>query len=177
MIPLDEPFSHRFPGITFGAIGDELRREIAARARTYPGQVDKGRMTAAEAERQQQLFAALLADFGDLVTVSEPSRTGPSWTERREALGRELDQRARLYPHWVATARLTEADAAHRIACLEALLELYDGGWGWAPSRPCPVHPTLAEMNAWRAEWTAAWQTTRTAAKLGQAGQREMALS
>lgn len=184
--------------IPLAAIAAELAREAAARRRTYPALIDKGRLTTRDAEFEHAALAALAADvalmmappapcpaLGGLPFAPLPSEAthGQSWQARRDALHRELDRRARLYPGWIDTGRITAADAAHQTACLEALLTIYDEGWGWAaPLFNGRDYPPLSqgwtvEMHEARdADWQAAWSTTRTAATRGEQPQKEMAL-
>lgn len=180
--------------IPLAAIAAELAREAAARRRTYPALIDKGRLTTRDAEFEHAALAALAADvalmmappapcpaLGGLPLIPLPSEAthGQSWQARRDALHRELDRRARLYPGWIDTGRITAADAAHQTACLEALLTIYDEGWGWTPPREYPPLSqgwTVAMHQARDADWQAAWSTTRTAATRGQTAQQALAL-
>lgn len=50
----------------------------------------------------------------------------PTFTEQAEEIRRELKQRRRVFPRWVGDGKLAQADADHRIACLEATLALVE---------------------------------------------------
>ena len=169
-----EPSAHH-PGVTYAAIRAELQREADARARLYPKRVESGRLTQADAERERALIAAMLADVTRMASYAPPDATGITWRldpgaehdftwkQRRFALHRELDMRARLYPQWIAEGRLAQPDANRRTAALECLLELYDEGWGFPPVDP--ESPAPAKAGADRSADFAAnvWPATRTA--------------
>jgi hypothetical protein len=168
-----------FPAITFAHLEAELRRELEARAGFYPGRVSKGNMLQAEADRELAAAAAWLEDVArirDLWTapaasplrlssppgsssrqaIAEQGAGGAlSWRDRRSSLLREMGLRRRVYPEWVASGRLLEHQAAHRLACLECLLALYEDGWDWRGSDGLtPMFSALAaeEFTALRAE-------------------------
>ena len=42
-------------------------------------------------------------------------------------LKREMAMRARIYPRWVREGRMTEADRAHRVACLQGAIDHFAG--------------------------------------------------
>ena len=155
--------SARHPGVTYAAIRAELQRELAARGRLYPKRVESGRLTPADAARECELIAALLADVATMASYHaadaqnvtwrvEPrlSDHGHTWEQRRFALHRELDLRRRLYPQWIAEGRLTQPDADRQLTTLDCLLSVYDEGWGRPPGDPAQF---VAEV----------WPATRTA--------------
>lgn len=120
----------------------ELRRELGQRRAVYPGRVAARRMLQAEADDQLALAAAWIEDAARVRTSFfsppwsapvEPAH-GLSWRVRRSGLLRELALRGRFFPGWIAKGKLTSAQADHRIACLERLLELYEDGWDWCAS-------------------------------------------
>lgn len=166
---LDLAPSWHHPGVTYAIIRAELQREADARARLYPKRIEAGRLTQRDADRERALIAALLADVTRMASYAAPDasgttwrldpqlsahpepvegREGFTWQDRRACLHRELDMRARFYPQWIAEGRLTQPDADRRTAALEALLEVYDEGWGW-PGKAADFEPV--------------WQATRTA--------------
>lgn len=145
-LPLTMPAHFAHPAVSFAGLRAELAREAAARRRTYPDWIAKGRMTAAEAEHQHQVLAAITADLEwsrAVPAVRVPYHAAPpepvegrrfTWPEKRTALKRELAQRARLYPDWIAKGRFTAAQGAAQIAALTAMLSMYDDGLAWTPS-------------------------------------------
>lgn len=44
-------------------------------------------------------------------------------TEQITEVEREIETRKRVYPKWVTEKRLTQQQADHRVACMEAALE------------------------------------------------------
>ena len=169
-----EPSAHH-PGVSYAAIRAELQREATARARLYPKRVESGRLTPADAARECELIAALLADVATMASYHaadaqnvtwrvEPrlSAHPPTWEQRRFCLHRELDLRRRLYPQWIAEGRLTQPDADRQTAALDCLLSVYDQGWGRPPGDPSQF---VADV----------WPTTRTA-QSRTIKQEEMAL-
>ena len=148
-LPLDMP-AHLHHAPSFAAVQAELAREAAARARTYPGQIAKGRMTQQQAEWQQGVIAAIQQDLAAVIAVAVPQlpERAYSWTDKRAALLRELDQRARFYPGWIDKGRLAQADADRQTAALTAMLALYDDGLTW---QPAPGSTTEQARQQWRA--------------------------
>ena len=112
-LPLDHP-AHFHHAPSFAALRAELVREAEARRRTYPGQIDKGRMTAQDAAWQHGVLAAIVQDLAAVIAVAVPALPPSpySWADKRSALTRELDQRRRFYPGWIAKGRLDEGQAA-----------------------------------------------------------------
>lgn len=129
--------NQRFPGLDWTDCRAEVERELAARRRTYPDRVASGRMTATESDYQLAIFAAIAADVGRMSHIGpdRPEAThGFSWNERRAAIGRELDQRDRLYPEWIAGGRLQQDRADRQCLALRAILFRYDEGFDWRPT-------------------------------------------
>ena len=130
----------RHPAITLAAIAAELGREAAARASLYRRKVEAARMTQAEADRGLALAAAWREDVDRIAAAwgngqaPAPPRHAIAWKERVDGLTRELELRRRFYPDWIAGGRMTQAEAAQQIACLEALLAIYHDGWDWRGS-------------------------------------------
>lgn len=162
---MTEPHPHRFPGITFAAIRSELRREAGQRRAVYPDWCSKGNLTQAEADWQIAVIEAMGTDAARFEHAAT-TRTNPlqfaaghafTWEDRRKALLRELDYRARLYPEWIRKGRLTTADAARQCACLQAMLTLYEDGLDWTATNGTPpaygdAEPT-DDQRATRHEW------------------------
>lgn len=137
MTQSDPDLSTRYPTVRFADALDELRREAAARRRTYPDWIARGRMTQAEADYQLAILDAIAADvtrrarWAGTGTRLPPAEHSFTWHQRREAIAREMDQRTRLYPDWIAKGRLDQAEAARRIECLRAVADLFDDGHDW----------------------------------------------
>lgn len=154
------PIHHRYPAITWRVLAAEIDREISARLNTYAGRVETGRMTQAEADWQLQLARAWREDVDRFEQSVQPLRQGQpatptlripaahsiAWRPRRAALLRELEQRQRFYPEWVAKGRLTEANAKSRLEAAECLLTLYEYGYDWEPTNGMP--PAWSEIRA-----------------------------
>ncbi len=152
-----------FPLITPQHVLVECARELAQRRNFYPGRVAEGRMTQAEADHQLACAAAWHQDAQRIAasdytpTPLAPATHGLSWAIRREALRRELALRARVYPVRVTEMRMTQAEADHRRACLDALAARMDDGFDWLASnghRPrFGVVEASEEILAARKEW------------------------
>jgi hypothetical protein len=166
-IPMPDDIHPRWPGITLDTLRAALAREADHRRTAYPRMIEARRMTAAEADHQQAIIAALIADV-DLMAIKAPSNTarhGHSWRVRRDAIARELDYRRRLYPRWIPTGRITQAEADHGIAAFECLLYLFDQGWDWTASNGAwlafgGTAPVSEAVRAAREEWRAHVATT-----------------
>jgi hypothetical protein len=151
-----------FPAITLDQVAAELQREAQQRRDFYPGRVAKGNMLQAEADRQLALAAAWREDLERIRACwSTPGASpaapahGFSWRDRRAALLREIGLREKHYPEWIAGGRLLERDAVHQLACLSALLAVYEDGWDWRGSDgSTPFHSAVAdqEFTALRAD-------------------------
>ena len=160
------PFHERWPAITWASLAAEIDREITARLNTYPGRVERGRMTQAEMDWQLQLARAWREDVDRFAAAHRPlsegrpmtcpvqvaNRHGIAWRPRRGALLRELEQRRKHYPGWIAEGRLTQAAADGRVAALECLLTLYEWGYDFIPADPedagAEIRAILAEIAA-----------------------------
>jgi hypothetical protein len=149
----------RFPDISPAALERELGRELEARRALYARRLETHRMLPAEAERELAIAAAWREDLARIRaawietpgTIPAPPAHQFSWKDRRAALMRELDQRRRFYPEWIAKSRLTQAAADHQVECLECLLAVYEDGWDWRGSDGLtPLHSATAD-----AEFTA----------------------
>lgn len=187
--------SPRYPHVTYAMIAAELFRENQARHRTYPAMIEQGRMTAEQAEAGYQMALAWLEDVQRLTAYlalpaprphampAEQRTLGLTWAERRAALDRELGQRARLYPRWIAAARLDPAEAQRRIDCLTAMAEIYDDGLDWHDSFGTrPIFPLLTANDVQEpaqrealAQWLAHVHHVLTA-RSGEQNQQELAL-
>ena len=146
---------------TLAVVRAELLRESQSRARTYPDMVATGRMMQAEADYQRAIIAAMITDMDRIAACPpySPPAHRFTWAERRAALRRELDYRARLYPKWISSGRITQTYATTQTAALAAALKLYDEGWDWEPANGiCPRWGTVIatpEQEASRTEWRA----------------------
>lgn len=179
------PIHERFPTVSWRVLAAEVDREITARQSTYPDRVDRGRMTQAEMDWQLQLARAWREDVGRFEQAHRPLAEGRpiiaphripcqheiAWRVRRSALMRELDQRRRHFPRWIAEGKLTQAAGDARIDALECLLALYEFGFDWIPvngvlpawSEPNPSaaqRATREELSAVLAEIAARTATT-----------------
>lgn len=187
---------HAFPGVTWTDLHAEIVRELARRQNTFPHMIAKGQLTRPDAERQLDIFTALLEDVRRFRVSQAPIDQGKpatplreverapnsslhayTWHERRAAITRELDYRARVYPTWISKGHLTQADATRQIHCLRCLRALYELGFDWKPASGAMPHwsalePTPEEQAA-RDEWEAI--EAEIAAREGVA-QQEMAL-
>ena len=182
-----EPSLHH-PGVTYAAIRAELQRELAARGRLYPKRVESGRLTPADAARECDLIAAMLADVTTMASYHaadaqnvtwrvtprlsahpEGIQRDHTWEQRRMALHRELDLRRRIYPQWIAEGRLTQPDATRQLTTLDCLLSIYDEGWGFPLAAPGRDAERSADFAA------TVWPATRTA-QSRTVKQEEMAL-
>lgn len=195
-LPLTMPAHRAYPAVSFAQLQRELADEARRRRETYPGMIAKGRMTPEEADYQHQVLAAIAADLEGVIAFpsSRPETGGMetpqgsnispvdplptlSWAEKRNALTRELTYRARLYPVWIAKGTLTEAEAAHRTACLEAMLALYNEGLAWRSSTGHRTHfgtdPASPEIRQAREEWA---ETQAALAGQAQTAQKELSL-
>ena len=171
-LPLDMP-AHFHHAPSFAQVRAELAREIDQRRRFYPDRVAKGRLSQAQADHQIAVFAAIAQDLEAVIAIRVPqllakpvtggmeghSAAGPnistgtplttlSWSEKRNALNRELDYRRRFYPDWIAKGRLAQGAAQHQLACLASCLALYDDGLTWQPN-PAHAEPVEARQQ-WR---------------------------
>lgn len=175
-------------------IASELAREMASRRATYPRLVTKLQMTAAQEQAAYALCAAWQADcarytahlsqtppFVPLQPIQR--QNGFTWHERRFGITRELEQRARLYPKWIAALRLDPAQAARQIERLTAMATLYDEGHDWHDSfgqRPpfgrrfCASDHTPAEREALTQWWRHVHQVHTT--RYGAPHQEQLAL-
>ena len=187
--------SPRFPNVSYADIAAELSREAAARQRAYPAMIEQGRMTTEGAELGHAMVRALLEDlqrFTSYLALPAPRphpmphqlRTeGFTWAERRAGIAREQDQRARLYPRWIASARLDQAEAQRRNDRLAVMAEIYDDGLDWHDSFGTrPIFPLItanhvddpAQRQALE-QWLAHVHHV-LAARAGQQDQQELAL-
>lgn len=194
------PFHLHFPAITAEHVRAECARELAQRRRFYQRRVNEGRMMAEESEHELACAEAWLADVDRIIAFEAASAAAwerfkanpaephvlylpaPShavtWRDRRAAIGRELQLRARVYPRRVEEGAMTRAAADHQRACLEALAERYDDGLDWTASngeRPqwASTAPT-EETRAARREWDQHRQAVE--ARRQPAKQGEMAI-
>ncbi|OYX62713.1 MAG: hypothetical protein B7Y88_13750 [Sphingomonadales bacterium 32-64-17] len=146
-----------FPHVSLVTIEREVKREFGHRRKLYAYKVDRGSMLAEVADRELALASAWGEDLARMIAALDqpgapaPAGHGFSWHERRGAVLRELDLRDRLYPKWIADGRVIERDAAHQVACLQCLLELYEDGFdftGFNGARPKLVGTRTPEQVA-----------------------------
>lgn len=158
-LPRDLPAHFHHPAVTFAALRAELTREAEARRRTYPGQIDKGRMTAQDAAWQHGVLAAIAQDLEAVIALQVPALPSCpySWADKRSALTRELDQRRRFYPGWIAKGRMDQDQASRQIAALAAMLALYNDGLRWLPAPGSTAEQRAAQ---WRETMEALAQQT-----------------
>lgn len=144
-----------FPGITYAIATAEVERELASRRRLYPDRVDKGRMKQQEADFQIDVMTAIAADtirMGQIGQEETPPATHAfTWFDRRRALERELDLRGRFYPQWIASLRLTQANADRQMDAIKAILWRYDAGFDWQDAQLTGD----ARRTAWNSHWQA----------------------
>lgn len=160
---------HLFPGISDAHVAAELEREEIQRRAFYPRQVETLRMSAADAQHELAAVAAWREDLARFTgappyaTGLKPAQHGLTWLARRHAIAREIQLRGRVYPRQIGELKLTRDDAAHRIACLEAMAARYDDGLDWCASngRRCS-HELFAADDADRLS-AREWATHREA--------------
>lgn len=176
---------HAFPGVGWYDLQAEIRREIGNRRDTFPRMVTKGQLTEHDAKYQREIFEAILEDCGRFQQAMAPieqgkpcldplkveKRHGFTWYQRRAAITRELDYRARLYPEQIRKGQLTQEDADRQIDRLTCMRAIYELGYDWTPSNGARPHfanrfPTPAEREA-REQWHII--ETEIAARSGQA--------
>lgn len=175
--------STRYPEVRIADALEELRRERAARVRTYPGQIQLGRMTQPEADHQLALIDAIAEDvtrYGRFIATRRMEKATHefSWRMRRAAIARELDQRARLYPEWIAKGKLEQAEADKATRRLCAIADLFDDGWDWHARNGLRVlahqtPATAAEAEA-QDEWHTHFRTVMQARGYMPADQKEL---
>lgn len=178
------PPHHRYPDVTWADLRDELEEELRRRRAVYPQRVAKGHMLAAEAEREIALAAAVREDLGRFErrgggTVDPAGAVAPthrfSWRERRDALDREFELRARHYPGWVAKGNMTQATADRRRHVLACVRALYEWGHDWTPTDGTPLPLGMAGSDGARAPARMEWHTlqARCAARDGREAEQE----
>ncbi len=156
--------STRYPEVRIADALEELRRERAARARTYPNQIQLGRMTQPEADHQLALIDAIADDvtrYGRFIATRRQEKAGHNftWHQRRAAIARELDQRARLYPDWIVKGKLDQAEADRAVARLSAVADLFDDGWDWHARNGLRILLGATPTNAAEAQAQDEWRT------------------
>lgn len=156
--------STRYPEVRIADALEELRRERAARERTYPNQIQLGRMTKAEADHQLALIEAIAEDvtrYGRFIATRRMEKPTHefTWHIRRAAIARELEQRRRLYPEWIAKGKLEQAEADKATNRLSAVADLYDDGWDWHARNGLRILFNATPANQAEAEAQAEWWT------------------
>lgn len=178
---------HRlYPQVTWAALSAEIARELKQRIEFYPQRVETLKMSQDAANHQLAVCKAWLEDCARIpdrqilsgVHADNPPAHGVSWSDRVAGLERELTLRERFYPERVSTLQMTKETADHRIACLAALLAVYEEGWDWIASNQAPTShgaiKTTAAIEQARREWKEHW--LRVEARRNPAKQGEMAL-
>jgi len=182
-------------------IVDELAREIRYRRDAYPKRVEKGWMSADEADAEIGMIAAMRTDFecdllletwhasGDEVDwqALQICRAGAAeriaafgWEALVACLRREIDRRRRKWPELVRKGQLDPEMCRHRIERLEGAHLLY---WQFArhfwPDQLGPWHspdwpcPSLGDWSPDLHErWLAAWRAHRARFAPGLDNQR-----
>lgn len=180
----------------------EIERELKQRKSFYPDQVIALKMDQASADHQIACAAAWLEDLDRIaafeaaaaaaweafkqdpsdktvITTMPPAQHKVSWKDRRAALERELRLRRHHYAKRVESLQMTQDQADHRIACLQALADRYDDGFDWIASngaRPrfAVTHPVADDVTQARREWDQHRQAVE--ARRNPAKQGEMAI-
>lgn len=182
MIP---ELSTRYPEVRVPDALDELRRERAARTRTYPQAVKLGRMTQVEADYQIAMVDALTEDitrWGRFLATRtpQPPQHSFTWHQRRAAITRELEYRARVYPDWIARGKLEQTEADKATRRLSAIADFMDDGWDWHARNGLRilfnVQPATAAEAEAQAEWWDHYHTVMQARGYMPADQKELAL-
>ena len=162
---MTQPMPHRFPGLTFAAIAAELAREAQARIKVHTRELERGRITRADLAREAALIAAWQHDCRRMAAL-QPGQNpnsaefnsahpelveghGLTWRARTNGLERELRLRGQVYPKEIEQGRLTAAQAAHQLRCLEALRTIYHDGLDW-PANPEQRAALYAEIQGQR---------------------------
>jgi hypothetical protein len=162
---------HAYEGVSWIDLQQEIRREIQRRRETFPRLVQKGQLSKQEAEYETEIFKALLEDLGRFEQAAKPVDEGKpclnplklhklhsfTWHQRRAAITRELDYRAKVYPNWISKGQITQADATRNVQRLTCLRAIYELGTDWIPSNGARPHfasanPTREELEA-REQW------------------------
>ncbi|MBB5985337.1 hypothetical protein [Sphingobium lignivorans] len=118
---------------------EELARELDLRRKSYPGRVERGKMSGAEAEWQIDVMAAIHVDLQASLLLIDGSRSVEKirlaglartaadrrllrfrWAELVEVLQREVALRRRWYPDLIAQERLSAAASRLQLERMEA---------------------------------------------------------
>jgi len=162
---------HAFPGIGWPDLEAEIRREIVRRREAFSRMVQKGQLTQQDARYETEIFQAILEDVGRFAQAAKPIGEGKpctnplklhklhsfTWHQRRAAITRELEYRARVYPGWISKGQITQADATRNLQRLTCMRAIYELGYDWIPSNGARPHfasanPTREELEA-REQW------------------------
>lgn len=161
---MNPPPSYHHPEVTWSQITAEIDRELAQRRQVYPSRVARSLMTAAEAAWQVAMAEAWREDADRFRQLDDRPLDGTprphwsaiprahtfTWRDRRTALLRELEYRARLYPRWISESRLAQGEADRRTLRLTVLLECYERGWDCDPrtefAGPADFHAMTMEI-------------------------------
>jgi hypothetical protein len=127
----------RWPGLCWNHVAREIQREGDQRRRVYPDRVARGQMTQADADYQIAIFDALKQDVARIMAgrCNDAPAHPYSRTERIAAILRERDYRAQLFPKWISTGQITQEQATHRQHCIDCLLETFDHGLDFDPTK------------------------------------------
>jgi hypothetical protein len=118
---------------TLGDMATEAEEEYATRVRLYPGRVQKGRMSRADADRELRVMGALAdALTGTRKRGDAPPRGTATWAEIIQCLRTEILKRRETYPAFVAAGHVDQATADRRLRMLESL---HDMEWNMTWSR------------------------------------------
>lgn len=106
--PADVPHSAR---------REEIARELHRRRPYYTKQIDRHRMTQADADREIDCMKAILADLdGDM----QAGNAFP-WEAKIHCLRREIGMRRKFYPEWIAKGTVDKAQAKIQLERMEAV--------------------------------------------------------
>ncbi len=193
--PLRSPLAVRPPrDVTLEEQRLGLESEMARRQRTYPGYVQRGTMTQADATLQLQLCQHMLDDvvwleWSHATAAAEWRGEAPPPRPRRHAdtatwedcvreLRRDLAIRRNAYPRWIASATnpLTVAEAAATLEWLDAVHYRYWTGLdGFTSIDIIPMHDHARV--AWIADAECQYQQRAWNAALGAGGVRRRRLA
>jgi len=110
---------------TLGDMAAEAEAELQIRIRLYPGMIQKGRLSRADADRELRVMGAIADDLtGTLARAGAPPRGTASWTERIQCLRREILIRRADYPAYVERGLVDQATADLRLRLLESIHDM-----------------------------------------------------
>lgn len=119
----------------------ELRDELDKRQSIYPGRVNKGRMTRAEADKELRVWRGVMQS----VDPAAMPDTGveATWTEQVHGLRREIGLRRHFYPQWIMAGRIDAGEAERKLLLLEQWHDRLWHGVGTAEANATRVATAL----------------------------------